>query len=73
MVYQEALVLLAEDMQKPISEGGNMPVDTGFLRSSLKASLGDQVPAMHATIRAEARAAYHASGASVLETATMSD
>jgi hypothetical protein len=37
--YQEALVLLAAEMQRPITEGGNMPVDTGFLQSSLEASV----------------------------------
>jgi hypothetical protein len=43
-VYQEALVLLAAEMQRPITEGGNMPVDTGFLRSSLEASVSGTKP-----------------------------
>jgi len=37
-VYQEALIKFAEDMQRPVSQGGNMPVKTEFLRSSLEAS-----------------------------------
>lgn len=29
-----------EFMQNPVGRGGNMPVDTGFLRASLQASIG---------------------------------
>lgn len=32
--------------QEPVGAGGNMPVDTGFLRSSLVANLGTSLPAM---------------------------
>lgn len=44
VVYQEALVLLAEAMQLPITEGGNMPVKTQFLRSSLTVQFGGTLP-----------------------------
>lgn len=33
------------EMQKPVGAGGNMPVDTGFLRASLQVTLDGPVPA----------------------------
>lgn len=45
-VYQDALIMLAAEMQKPIDKGGNMPVATGFLRSSLHASITGEVPSL---------------------------
>lgn len=44
VVYQEALVNLAEAMQRPISEGGNMPVRSQFLRSTLQVNFGGGLP-----------------------------
>jgi len=35
-------------MQTPVAKGGNIPVDTGFLRASLTAVIGDQMPASRA-------------------------
>lgn len=34
-----------ERMQLPVGKGGNMPVDTGFLRASLQASIHQPYPA----------------------------
>lgn len=41
--YQRAVDLTVEEMQRPVSEGGNMPTDTGFLRASMVAQLGDKL------------------------------
>lgn len=35
---------VVEIMQTPVAKGGNMPVDTGFLRASLMAVRGDNLP-----------------------------
>lgn len=40
-VRREAAQRTVEIMQTPRSEGGNMRVDTGFLRASLMAAIGD--------------------------------
>lgn len=37
-VFKASVQELAEEMIKPIAAGGHMPVDTGYLRSSLMAS-----------------------------------
>lgn len=37
-VYKTATLRLIQDMQLPVSEGGNMPVYTGYLRASLVVS-----------------------------------
>lgn len=38
-VFKTAAQALIVDMQSPVTRGGNMPVDTGFLRASLKTTL----------------------------------
>lgn len=38
-VFKTAVQYTIEDMQTPVGGGGNMPVDTGFLRTSLQASI----------------------------------
>ena len=38
-VAQEAAQELAEEVTKPRAKGGNMPVDTGFMRNSMAAAL----------------------------------
>ena len=40
-IFKESVQRTIEAMQVPVSSGGNMPVDTGFLRASLQAALGD--------------------------------
>jgi hypothetical protein len=40
-VFKEASQRVIEAAQEPISEGGNMPTITGFLRPSGRATLGD--------------------------------
>jgi hypothetical protein len=34
-----------EQMQTPVAKGGNMPVDSGYLRSSLQVTTGAPIPA----------------------------
>lgn len=38
-VFRESTQRVVSEMQKPVGAGGNMPVDTGFLRASVRASL----------------------------------
>lgn len=44
-VYKASVQRVIEAAQVPVAAGGNMPVDTGFLRASLVVSLGMDVPA----------------------------
>lgn len=44
-VRNAAIEATVEDMQTPVARGGNMPVDTGFLRASLQVTTGAPVPA----------------------------
>jgi hypothetical protein len=39
-VRNESVERLIEVMQTPVGAGGNMPVDTGFLRASLRTTIG---------------------------------
>lgn len=39
-VIKQSTSDLIEEMQTPVAKGGNMPVDTGFLRNSLVVTLG---------------------------------
>ncbi|WP_297803407.1 hypothetical protein [uncultured Brevundimonas sp.] len=43
-VRNESVQRVVEAMQTPVGAGGNMPVDTGFLRASLVAQIGYGVP-----------------------------
>jgi len=43
-VYRESAQRVVEIMQKPRAAGGNMRIDTGFLRASLVAVTGDKLP-----------------------------
>src|SRR5690349_10600036 len=43
-VLRESAQRLTELAQTPVAKGGNLPVDTGFLRASLHASLNGSVP-----------------------------
>ncbi len=38
-VAKESIKRVVKEMQKPVAQGGNMPVDTGFLRASLQSGL----------------------------------
>lgn len=45
-VFRSAAQEVIEEMQKPVTGGGNMPVDTGFLRASLQVGVNSgPVPA----------------------------
>jgi hypothetical protein len=43
-VFKESAQRVVEVMQTPVSQGGNLPVATGFLRASLTAILGAGLP-----------------------------
>lgn len=45
-VYAGSVQRTLSIAQEPVGLGGNMPIDTGFLRSSLVANLGTAIPAM---------------------------
>lgn len=53
-VHKEAVQRQVEDMQTPVGAGGNLRVDTGFLRASLKAAVGQANFAMTAPPDGEA-------------------
>lgn len=40
VVFQQSVQDVVDIMQTPVGAGGNMPVDTGFLRASLQAKIG---------------------------------
>lgn len=42
LVFKESAQDVFEAAQRPKAQGGNMPVDTGFLRNSLQSSLNGQ-------------------------------
>lgn len=44
-VVKQSAQTVIEKMQTPVGKGGNMPVDTGFLRASLQASIHQPYPA----------------------------
>lgn len=52
-VFRESVQRLVTEMQKPVARGGNMPVDTGYLRNSLLGSTS-AVPTMRDQATAEA-------------------
>lgn len=43
-VFRTALDSVVDDMQAPVGAGGRMHVDTGFLRASLSANIGESMP-----------------------------
>ena len=43
-VLRESARRVIEEMQKPVNEGGNMPIDTGFLRASLTVVINGEPP-----------------------------
>ena len=43
-VFRTATQEVIKDMQTPVAKGGNMPVDTGYLRNSLVSSLNGGAP-----------------------------
>lgn len=57
-IYQEAVQRVINIAQNPVGDGGNMPVDTGFLRASIVANLtGDIPPATKPTLTKDGKAA----------------
>ena len=53
-VFRESAQRVIAEMQKPVGAGGNMPVDTGFLRASLQIST-DKPASMTAVNKGEQR------------------
>lgn len=47
-VFKKSVERTVETMQRPVAKGGNMPVDTGFLRNSLQSSLNSPILAVMA-------------------------
>lgn len=43
-VFRESAQRVVTEMQTPVAEGGNMPVDTGFLRASLRITKDAPLP-----------------------------
>jgi hypothetical protein len=43
-VFKESSVRVVRNMQTPVGAGGNMPIDTGYLRSSLQPSVNEMLP-----------------------------
>jgi hypothetical protein len=43
-VFRESAQRVVTEMQTPVAQGGNMPVDTGFLRASLQMTKNAPVP-----------------------------
>ena len=52
-IFKEAAQAVVEEMQTPVSEGGRMRVDTGFLRNSLMASTAAMPPIVKGKVPAE--------------------
>jgi hypothetical protein len=59
-----------DKMQTPTAKGGNMPVDTGFLRSSLVAKIGD-MPSGMKTREKSGKNAYASENAALDTTITL--
>ncbi len=55
-VHKESVQRTIEVMQTPVGAGGNMPVDTGFLRASLMARVG--IPALPTRENPGAKVSY---------------
>lgn len=45
-VWRDAVQRTVASMQTPVGQGGNMPVDTGFLRNSIAANRGTTPPSI---------------------------
>jgi hypothetical protein len=45
-VFRDASQTVIAEMQKPVAAGGNMPIDTGYLRSSLQVALNEEPTSM---------------------------
>ena len=59
-VYAGSVQRILSIAQEPVGAGGNMPVDTGFLRSSLVTNLGTGIPAMTFKPDGDGRYSYEA-------------
>ncbi len=72
-VFREAAQEVIKDAQKPVSSGGNMPVITGFLRASGRATLGS--PQLSQTVNASGAAVSwdESQIAGVIASATLKD
>jgi len=56
-VFRDSAQTLSEEVKKPRAAGGNMPVDTGFLRASMQAS-NTEMPKIDKEVTPEENATY---------------
>ncbi|WP_292041071.1 MULTISPECIES: hypothetical protein [unclassified Brevundimonas] len=61
-VRNESVQRVVEAMQTPVGAGGNMPVDTGFLRASLVAQIGYGVPPLRERPDSDAKHSWNPVG-----------
>lgn len=57
-VRNESVQRVIEIAQTPVGAGGNLPIDTGFLRASLQGSIGNGTPPLRDRPDDEARYSY---------------
>lgn len=57
-VFRQSVNDLVEEIQTPVAEGGFMPVDTGFLRASISASLNGELAPMQPRPSGDESVAY---------------
>ena len=65
-VLREAAQRVTELAQTPIAKGGNLPVDTGFLRASLHASLNGAMPPLREKAAGGGPVAYDSAAVSLV-------
>jgi hypothetical protein len=73
-VFKESAQRVIAEMQKPVGSGGNMPVDTGFLRASMQATIN--APASNIQSKPSGEARYSANDGetiSVISNAKITD
>jgi hypothetical protein len=64
-VFRESSQRVISRMQVPVGAGGNMPIDTGFLRASIRVSLS-AMPRIDPAARPDAGAQYTSGNETVL-------
>lgn len=66
-VAQESCQRIVGFAQQPATKGGNMPIDTGFLRASIVAALN--TPVMTVSVKPENKTTFQYDGGVQVETA----
>jgi len=65
-VRNESAQRVVEVMQTPVGQGGNLPVDTGFMRASLTASIGTGNFALKTNPNPDGKFSYDAGAVSLV-------